>query len=203
MLFLPVQQPRPCAVFQMLSFKFVDKDSYHDIAQENRIPYFRFFVNHHRNHWVFTAYLTTIDSGLQCRSDLSVLSDLLDLSSMTDQFRHILDLARRTGDTMIVTDPDGGDVFVVMDLDKYESLLGTEIKEKDLWDVMKPANSDSKTWDMDEMNEQELAELEKQYHEFANKNVEKAIEENTPKIEEKPKEDDNFGEEEFYLEPVE
>jgi len=122
---------------------------------------------------------------------------------MTDQFRHILNLVRKTGDTMIVTDPDGEDVFVVMDLDKYEALLGTETKEKDLWDVMKPANSDSKTWDMEEMNEQELAELEKQYHEFANKNIEKAIEENLPKIEEKPKEDDNFGEEEFYLEPVE
>jgi hypothetical protein len=104
---------------------------------------------------------------------------------------------------MIVTDPNGDDVFVVMDLDKYEALLGAETKEKDLWDVMKPANSDSKTWDMEEMNEQELAELEKQYNEFANKNVEKAIEENMSKIEEKPKEDDNFGEEEFYLEPVE
>lgn len=122
---------------------------------------------------------------------------------MTDQFRHILNLVRKTGDTMIVTDPEGDDVFVVMDLDKYEALLSAETKEKDLWDVMKPANSDSKTWDMEEMNEQELAELEKQYHEFANKNVEKAIEENLPKIEEKPKEDDNFGEEEFYLEPVE
>ncbi len=122
---------------------------------------------------------------------------------MTSQFRHILNLVRKTGDTMIVTDPNGDDVFVVMDLDKYEALLGAETKEKDLWDVMKPANSDSKTWDMEEMNEQELAELEKQYNEFANKNVEKAIEENMSKIEEKPKEDDNFGEEEFYLEPVE
>jgi len=28
----------------MLSFKFVDKDAYHDIAQENRIPYLRIFV---------------------------------------------------------------------------------------------------------------------------------------------------------------
>jgi hypothetical protein len=44
MLFLPVHQPRPCAVFQMLSFKFVDKDAYHDIAQENILPYLRIFV---------------------------------------------------------------------------------------------------------------------------------------------------------------
>ena len=60
----------------MLSFKFVDKDAYHDIAQENRVPYFSFFVNYHMNHWVFYQYLTSIDSGLQCRLDLSGLSPI-------------------------------------------------------------------------------------------------------------------------------
>ncbi|MBI2474824.1 hypothetical protein HYV69_00135 [Candidatus Uhrbacteria bacterium] len=122
---------------------------------------------------------------------------------MTSQFRHILNLVRKTGDTMIVTDPDGNDVFVVMDLPKYESFLNKDSKEKDLFDVMKSANSDTETWNMSEMDEKEIEEIEKQYQEFTNKNVEKAIEENTTKIQEKPKEDNNFGEEEFYLEPVE
>ena len=42
---------------------------------------------------------------------------------MKDQLKRILGLVRRTGDTMIVTDPNGEDVFVVMDLDQYEMLL--------------------------------------------------------------------------------
>ncbi|MBI4713944.1 hypothetical protein HY771_02055 [Candidatus Uhrbacteria bacterium] len=122
---------------------------------------------------------------------------------MTSQFRHILNLVRKTGDTMIVTDPDGDDVFVVMDLPKYESLLNQELREKDLFDVMKPANSDTKTWDISKIDEKEIEDIEKQYKQFTNKHIEQAIAENPPKIEEKPKEDDEFGEEQFYLEPVE
>lgn len=111
---------------------------------------------------------------------------------------------------MIVTDPDGDDVFVVMDFQKYESfsLLGREkeVKEdtkKDIWDVMKPANSDVDTWDMDKIDDQELEDIEKQYQQFTNKQVEEVISENSPKISENNDKNDEFGEEEFYLEPVE
>jgi len=40
-----------------------------------------------------------------------------------NNLRRILDLAKRTGDRVIITDPDGEDAFVVMGLDQYEGLL--------------------------------------------------------------------------------
>jgi hypothetical protein len=43
---------------------------------------------------------------------------------MKDQLKRILSLVRKTGDTMIVTDTDGKDAYVVMDLDQYELFLG-------------------------------------------------------------------------------
>ena len=42
---------------------------------------------------------------------------------MKDQLKRILNLVRKTGDTMIVTDPNGDDVYVVMGLDQYENIL--------------------------------------------------------------------------------
>ncbi|TAK03311.1 type II toxin-antitoxin system Phd/YefM family antitoxin [Patescibacteria group bacterium] len=38
--------------------------------------------------------------------------------------RRILELSKRTGDRVIITDPEGEDAFVVMGLDQYEGLLG-------------------------------------------------------------------------------
>ena len=42
---------------------------------------------------------------------------------MKDQFKRIIDFVRKTGDTMVVTDTNGEDVYVVMDLDNYELLI--------------------------------------------------------------------------------
>ncbi|OGL67201.1 hypothetical protein A2856_04035 [Candidatus Uhrbacteria bacterium RIFCSPHIGHO2_01_FULL_63_20] len=38
--------------------------------------------------------------------------------------RRLLELAKRTGDRLIITDPEGEESFVVMGLDQYEGLLG-------------------------------------------------------------------------------
>ena len=35
-----------------------------------------------------------------------------------------MDLVRKTGDRLVVTDPEGEDVFVLMGVDQYEDLLG-------------------------------------------------------------------------------
>ncbi len=43
---------------------------------------------------------------------------------MNRQFKRILSLVKKTGDRLIVTDPDGNESYVVMDLDQYEGLLG-------------------------------------------------------------------------------
>lgn len=203
---------------------------------------------------------------------------------MQDQFKRILDLVRKTGDTMVVTDPNGKDVYVVMDLEHYESMveaitgtddscedeccgggchndsfeqvgrsqekpktpepeeewkipdefiiddpeggladepeIGPEFNEAqdphsmgrqgipadaDIWATMQSANENGPTWNVSEMNDHEVAELERQYREFAQKNVHQAIleeqvDEQNSKKTESP---DEFSEEQFYLEPVE
>ncbi len=162
---------------------------------------------------------------------------------MKDQLKRILKLVRRTGDTMVVTDPNGEDVYVVMNLDQYENLLDVSeaasnedtfsTKEEnmywaepeiptiaqistdstpDIWETMKPAGEDGDTWDMTTMSEQELANLELQYKEYAAKSVSEAISDanhstvdlgvEEPKKPETKANEEDFGEEQFYLEPI-
>ena len=45
-----------------------------------------------------------------------------------NNLRRILDLAKRTGDRVIVTDPDGDEAFVLMGFDQYEAMLGAKPK---------------------------------------------------------------------------
>lgn len=166
---------------------------------------------------------------------------------MNDQFKRILNLVRRTGDTMIVTDPDGKNTYVVMDLDQYELMLDVEqglsnivatdepfepepevelsepITQKNqaipddvpnIWDMMQAADDTGETWNTEQMAPEEIAALEQQYQAFAARNVEQAIEESGSELENAPitgkndhedtsDDDDEFGEEQFYLEPVE
>jgi len=126
---------------------------------------------------------------------------------MKDQLKRILNLVRKTGDTMVVTDMEGEEAYVVMDLDQYERLLDganhpvfqkplalqeswedelpafepeTSVQpesESDIWDAMQAANAQGDTWDMSRMNQQELAELEQQYAAYVNKTVSEAVEE--------------------------
>jgi len=145
---------------------------------------------------------------------------------MNKSFRRILDLIRRTGDRMVVTDPDGEDAFVVMDIDQYEALLGLDdglmddflgddpdpepstppappVLEaeppKDIWDVMPEAGQNEPTWDYAKLTEEERAEFERKFTEAATKPAPPV----EPKPQEKPKEDEDLGEEQFYLEPIE
>lgn len=90
-----------------------------------------------------------------------------------------------------------------------------------LWDVMAPSSEDAQTWDMGEMTPEEISEIERQYKEFAEKTIQEAVEE---QIESQPDliketkdqnldvsssedshktEEEEFGEEQFYLEPIE
>lgn len=164
---------------------------------------------------------------------------------MDKQLRRILNLVRKTGDRMVVTDANGEDVYVVMGLDQYEELVSpvgdmgdsdsgenwtegwweptpdgdlppsspaaVEVPDapSDIWEAMKPAGEAGETWDLGKMSEAEKVDLEKQYREYQKskgKNAEAAVEPVVPEVkktEEKPKEDEDFGEEQFYLEPVE
>lgn len=146
---------------------------------------------------------------------------------MENHLKRVLSLVRKTGDTMIVVDKDGQESFVVMDLDQYEMLLDAQfigedwdegmVEEEsseeeaqpqpktssgpDIWDVMPAAGEEGETWDIDQLDQEEFADLEKQYEAFASRHVKEAIEET--KTAPKKKEDDEYGEEQFYLEPVE
>jgi hypothetical protein len=174
---------------------------------------------------------------------------------MKNQFERVLNLVRRTGDTMIVVDKEGDDAYVVMDLDQYEAMLGestqkssdqapTQVSQQEVWDLMQQAGDSGETWDMGQMSAEELADLEQQYREFAARHVQEAIEETqesapefAPEPEPEPESeaepepveepevievepesvqnlektedfetidaDDEFGEEQFYLEPIE
>ena len=151
---------------------------------------------------------------------------------MENHLTRVLRLVQKTGDTMVVVDKEGADAFVVMDLDQYELLLDSQLalnedpeiqlekSEKedrlpDIWDVMKSSDEDGETWDIDQLSEGELAELEKHYEAFANRHVQEAIEETVDQTggrkddskelenNEGPAVDDEYGEEQFYLEPVE
>jgi hypothetical protein len=117
---------------------------------------------------------------------------------MKNQFERVLNLVRRTGDTMIVVDKEGDDAYVVMDLDQYEAMLGesaqkpseqapAQVSQQEVWDLMQQAGDSGETWDMGQMSAEELADLEQQYREFAARHVQQAIEE-TQEIVEKVEE---------------
>lgn len=140
---------------------------------------------------------------------------------MEQHLKRILELVRKTGDTVIVVEKEGETAFVVMDIDKYENLLGgkggveptsSEVApRKAIWDMMQGAGSEGATWNIDQLNEQELVDLEKQYREFAARQVAEAVEqsavapqkEQEKQVNSQEKRKDEFGEEQFYLEPVE
>jgi PHD/YefM family antitoxin component YafN of YafNO toxin-antitoxin module len=157
---------------------------------------------------------------------------------MENHLKRVLNLIKKTGDTMVVVDKEGEDSFVVMDLDQYEMLLDSQMEYEDnvgdaiedfresedpqdsqtppnasdsnIWDVMQEAGEEGETWDIDQLSEEEYKDLEKQYELFANKHVEEVIQETQNPIEKKEtqkneqvKKDDEYGEEQFYLEPIE
>ena len=161
---------------------------------------------------------------------------------MDQQLRRLLALAKRTGDRLIITDPDGLQTYVLMGLDQYESLMGLKakisstnlpVKERpisrsvkaappasefppliedvdedevptDIWDVVAPADRVNETWDLAKMSQEERLNVQKQFELYKNREKAKnqppivASQPVSPVIDE-----DDFGEEQFYLEPVE
>ncbi|MFA4845951.1 MAG: hypothetical protein WC654_05320 [Patescibacteria group bacterium] len=136
---------------------------------------------------------------------------------------------------MVVVEKDSDEGFVVMDLHQYEILHDSGFESDltsppdrrtvvragnlqpptpNIWDVMPDAKNQGETWDPDNLSEDEMVDLEKQYEQFAKRSVKEAIGEIQvqpmiePEASEHPeppvsKKDEDFGEEQFYLEPVE
>lgn len=173
---------------------------------------------------------------------------------MDRQFKRILDLVRRTGDRMVVTDTNGEDTYVVMGLEAYEALVDSqgmfdeggfddepwsppteeaplpeeappevtlkEQAERDMrvWEAMKPAAAPGETWDLSKLTDEEKQEVEQAYRKMqadrqaAKPATEPPIQPVAPSVESpkaenpaqmKSEDDDEPGEEQFYLEPVE
>jgi len=152
------------------------------------------------------------------------------MTIMDKKFRRILDLVRRSGDRMIVTSPEGDDAFVVMALEDYEILMELEqfaissqeefeadrenldtvpspsVAPSGIFDVMQSADSEGPTWDLSAMSAAERSEVEAQFRAQTETQKPHEIKEEEPKIVPlgyKKNEDDDLGEEQFYLEPVE
>ena len=118
-----------------------------------------------------------------------------------NNFKRILDLVRRTGDKLVVTDSDGEEAVVVMDLDEYELLLSEaglfeSDFDQDLVDDFDPAeiDFDPSTIDEDFMFEDSPPpELTNDLDAQINANL----------SDETDEESDDQADEQFYLEPIE
>lgn len=140
------------------------------------------------------------------------------MSHMNDAFKRILALARRTGDRLIVTDPDGQEAFALLSLDQYEELLAGPKDEPGLPPPPPPDLTPTpvavETASAD-FHEPEPA-METVKPAFI-PTLPTAIPVSVPVLEEKSTEnlpvspalppisgeEEDFGEEQFYLEPVE
>ncbi len=137
---------------------------------------------------------------------------------MNDAFKRILALARRTGDRMIVTDPDGREAFALLSLDQYEELLGGPKDEPGLPppppDLPPPAPAPVEVPTLD-FHEPDLSPEVLGSVPTVPSAVpvpvsvpisEEKTTEKPPVSQELPPisgEEEDFGEEQFYLEPVE
>jgi hypothetical protein len=160
---------------------------------------------------------------------------------MDHQLKRLLGLVRRTGDRLVVTDPDGEDAYVLMGLGAYEKLAdrsglaepetwdrpcrfeddyydedfddeefetgpewvipdelsreegGRPVfrKEKDIWGAMPRADEESETWNPEKFDDEDKKIIKEKF--------------GNPDFSAQPseKDDETFGEEQFYLEPVE
>lgn len=122
---------------------------------------------------------------------------------MDDTFKRILALARRTGDRLIVTDPEGKEAFAILSLDQYEELLGGPKDEPGL----PPPPPPPPVEEVPPPVPADLAVLPPPSEPVVSAPVPTpAAPLEPPKDGHTPiplKEDPEFGEEQFYLEPIE
>ena len=113
---------------------------------------------------------------------------------MADNLRRLVELAQKTGDTLIVTDKNGHEPVVIMDVAKYEALLdiGYETGAHDLSYQESPSNAPI-------MDDFEVPMEE--YQPDLKEEAPIVVEELNPEV--GPNDDDEDGEERFYLEPIE
>ena len=110
---------------------------------------------------------------------------------MNNSLKKIIELAKKTGDKVIVTDSDGSNPYVVMNLDDYEKLLSEDKSEPELTDtdLLNKINQDVSDW---KTRQQDMVKEENvQEPEFS-------VEPETTEVSKDIDEDERF-----YFEPVE
>lgn len=160
---------------------------------------------------------------------------------MNNTFKRVLALVQRTGDRMVVIDPDHEEAFVIMGIDDYEALAELEKwaierevefeeteeevevireieeptveqapvvskKPSSIIDVMPSAGENASTWDLSSMTPKEREEVQVAFKEYNSKETSPTLakKDDVPVIDlSENKTDDDFGEEQFYLEPIE
>lgn len=126
---------------------------------------------------------------------------LLEYFMNEKNLQRLIDLTQKTGDTLIITDKNGKDPVVIMDIAKYEALVDADsVAAVDDFDYAETDANDDFIPPM-EMYSSEIpanltSENEKAAMEESDVNMKSVI-----KPEQKG--EDSFGEEQFYLEPIE
>lgn len=68
-----------------------------------------------------------------------------------EQFSRLLRLANKTGDRLIVTDPNGRDAVVILPLDEYEALVDSAMGPPELYEVPPTDEADEAEFDPDDL----------------------------------------------------
>ena len=124
-----------------------------------------------------------------------------------DHLHRLLQLAKKTGDTLIVTDPDGHEPVVIMDVAKYEALLDLGTLAQDSEETYEDMPFEDLYGEEELDDDLFLPEIEQALPVDANDlfvpeevtREASVIDEGEPD----PDNEDEDGEERFYLEPIE
>lgn len=68
-----------------------------------------------------------------------------------EQFSRLLRLAHKTGDRLIVTDPNGSEPVVILPLDEYEALVEAAMGPAEMYEVPPVGDVDEAEFDPDEL----------------------------------------------------
>ncbi len=131
--------------------------------------------------------------------------------------KRLMNLARKTGDVLIVTDPDGQEPIVLMNIDRYETLREDEIGRVDEedWSPAEPMMDWDRTGEANLASVADVSEsdLEEEFEERIGPTatepvitpiepVEEVVVKNVESEAEKPQKLAENGEEKFYLESI-
>lgn len=140
---------------------------------------------------------------------------------MSHYWKRVEELVRRTGDRVVLTDPQmEKEPLVLMSLTAYESLIDIaefveeefaaegeedivqEDRAPDIWDVMPEAGDTAQTWDLEQLSEEELSQVTEVF-EGGNEASVEAKEQPSEPVAPEVEDSSEFSEEQFYLEPIE